>query len=75
MSTTQHKYIVTSRIPSVNPGFKALNWHGELDTMFSLGIIHLLAWFVATQVHITEIYTQTDLCEHLSTAKILIDIT
>ncbi|KAF9517150.1 hypothetical protein BS47DRAFT_1483568 [Hydnum rufescens UP504] len=58
MSTIQHKYIVTSGILGVDPGFKALNWCGDVDTMFSIGIIHLLAWFAATQVHITDIYTR-----------------
>ncbi|KAF9507309.1 hypothetical protein BS47DRAFT_1398726 [Hydnum rufescens UP504] len=49
MSTIQHKYIVTSGILIVDPGFKALNWHSDIDTMFSIGIIHLLTWFAATQ--------------------------
>jgi hypothetical protein len=74
MSTIEHKDIVTSGILGVDPGFKALNWRGNVDTMFSLGIIHLLAWFAATQVHITDIYAQTDVCEHLIVSqKILID--
>ncbi|KAF9518061.1 hypothetical protein BS47DRAFT_1380018 [Hydnum rufescens UP504] len=60
MSTIQHKYIVTSGILGVDPGFKALNWHGDIDTMFSIGIIHLLAWFAATQVHVTDIYARAD---------------
>ncbi|KAF9512855.1 hypothetical protein BS47DRAFT_1362885 [Hydnum rufescens UP504] len=60
MSTIQHKYIVTLGILGVDPGFKALNWCGDIDTMFSIGIIHLLAWFAATQVHITDIYTRAD---------------
>ncbi|KAF9510922.1 hypothetical protein BS47DRAFT_1383753 [Hydnum rufescens UP504] len=49
MSTIQHKYIVTSGILGVDPGFKALKWHSDIDTMFSIGILHLLAWFTATQ--------------------------
>jgi hypothetical protein len=56
MSTIEHKYIVTFAILSVDPGFKALNWCGNIDTMFSLGIIHLLTWFAATQVHVTDIH-------------------
>ncbi|KAF9504041.1 hypothetical protein BS47DRAFT_1401811 [Hydnum rufescens UP504] len=60
MSTIQHKYIVTSGILGVDPGFKALNWHSDIDTMFSIGIVHLLAWFAATQVHVTDIYARAD---------------
>ncbi|KAF9511884.1 hypothetical protein BS47DRAFT_1486617, partial [Hydnum rufescens UP504] len=60
MSTIQHKYIVTSGILGVDPGFKALNWRSDVDTMFSIGIVHLLTWFAATQVHITDIYARAD---------------
>ncbi|KAF9510556.1 hypothetical protein BS47DRAFT_1395870 [Hydnum rufescens UP504] len=56
--TTQ--VIVTSGILGVDPGFKALNWHSDVDTMFSIGIVHLLAWFAATQVHVTDIYARAD---------------
>jgi hypothetical protein len=62
MSTSQYKYVVTSGIPGVQPGFKPLSWLGHKDAMFSLGIARLLAWFTAAQVQVTEIYGRSDVC-------------
>ena len=50
------KYIVMSGILGVDPGFKVLGWASDTATLFLLGVVHLVSWLTAAEVHVTEMY-------------------